>query len=512
MPESQYPVEVLHRGGTGDVAAWTVASGYCVGGVHVLTASHAVGSGEVFVRFWGGTELPAEVVADGGEHVDLAIVRLLGEAPPAPRVRAARVDTGRAAVLHCQGVGYPWWKEDGKPSAGPRRRGRAQLTGYVPTAEGPVGGELTFHVRATPRERAGAVGGSSWESASGTVVFAGDGRGGEFAIGVVVRHRLRDGVSALTLEPLASVDRMDPVNRDAFRAVLWPSGAGDLPSVGGEAYPVPPSPAPPTRMSVRRILAACTAGAALVSGTLWWSVHQEEVADAFASGDGVKVVLADTSDPGEETRWWVLKDQVPLPEPDTGIPQLAAEHESAPMLQHTIRLTLEGNRRSTVVITDVGAQIIERGSPFDGSAFMEPTAGSTDAMDIGLDMDEGSPRAREYDDQQHMLGKHYFDSHGFTLVHKEMASVTVNAFAQRSSVRFALVVSYTVGGKVGRVTVTDKGGKPFVLSGVPERLGRGVYEHGGAYVEGVGGADGHFAWVDTGPAVRADFDPVRKQP
>ncbi|MFE2101666.1 hypothetical protein [Streptomyces sp. NPDC059468] len=462
----------------------------------------------MFVRFWGGVELAAEVVADGGEQVDLAIVRLAGEGTPtAPRVRAARVDTSRATVLHCQGVGYPWWKEDQSPTAGPPRRGRAQLTGYVPTAEGPVGEELTFHVRVTPRERGDAIGGSSWESASGTVVFAGDGRGGEFAIGVVVRHRLRDGASALTLEPIASIDRMDPVNRAAFREVLWRSGDGTngLPLISGAAYPEPSPPAAPTRVSVRRILAACTAGIALVSGTLWWSVHQDMVADALTAGDGVKVVLAGTSDPGEEGRWWVLKDRVPLPKPDTGIPQLAAAHESAPMLQHTIRLTLEGNSRSTVMITDIRAQILDRSSPFDGSAFEEPTGGLTGALGVGLDMDEDNPRALTYDDQQHTLGKHFFDKNGFTLTHKEVASVTVNVFAQRSLVRFALVVSYSVGGRMRHVKVMNKGGKPFILSGVPERLSSGVYVHDGAIVHGVNGADDHAKWVDTGPAARADF-------
>lgn len=503
MPETDYAVEVLHRSYTDDgVEVWKVSSGYCVGGADVLTARHAVGSGEVFVRFWGGVELQAEVIAYGGKEVDLALVRMVGEkTPEAPRVRAARVDTSRATKLPCRGVGFPWWKED------EAERGRAQLSGYVPTAEGLVSQELTFHVDTKPLERPHAVGGSSWESASGTVVFTGDGAGGEFAIGVVVRHRMRDGASALTLEPLTSIDRMeDRESQAAFRAVLWPPGTNDLPSISGAAYPELPPPAPSTKMSFRRILAACTAGIVLVSGTLWWSAHQNLVADFLNPGDDVKVVLAGTSDPGEETRWWVLKDRVSRPKPDTSIPELAS-HESAPMLQHTIRLTLEGNSRSTVMITDIGAKIIgRRRSPYDGSAFMEPTQGSVGALGVGLDMEEDRPRARTY--QEHTLGKHLFDDNGYTLAYKEVASVTVNVFAKQSLVRFALVVSYSVDGRMKRVPIMDKGEKPFILSGVPERLRNGVYVHWGA----LEGRDDE--WVDEGPSTRADFadGTVRKRP
>ncbi|MFJ9434117.1 hypothetical protein ACIRQY_31295 [Streptomyces sp. NPDC101490] len=483
MPESRYAVEVLHLRGSGATAEWTVASGYCVGGRYVLTAGHAVGPGSVSVRFWGGVVLPAEVVAEGGGAADLALVRLLAPvSPEPPRVRVARVDTSRAALLYCQGVGYPWWKEGDRPADGPRPRGRAQLFGEVPTAEGPVGGQLTFHMRAAPGERAGGSGRSAWDSASGTVVFAGDGGGGEFAIGVVIEHRSRDGASAVTLEPLTVVDRMDPVNRARFRGVLWPRGGGDAPGHGGTgdlpvlvgtAYPHPGPPRHPERMSVRRILAAVVAAVVLVTGALWWSVRQDSVIDGLTPGEAVKVTLAGSTEPGEEGRWWVLKDPMPRPGPDTRIPRLAEAYGGAPLMGQDIRLTLEGNRRSTVVITDIGARIYGREAPYGGTAYQEASAGSTTALSIGLDLEEGSPRARTLDSGNGngaTLGKHHFDGSGLTLVRKEVASVTVSAYAKRSLVRFALVVSYAVDGRMESVEIKDENGRPFVVSGVPARL------------------------------------------
>lgn len=494
MPESQYAVEVLHQQGSGSSETWTVSSGYCVGGKYVLTAGHAVGPGHVSVRLWGGVTLPAEVVADGGGKADLALVRLLGDITPGPpRVRVAQVDTSRAALLYCQGVGYPWWKEGDRPAAGPRPRGRAQLFGEVPTAEGPPGGQLTFHMRATPGER-DALGASLWEGASGTVVFAGDGGGGEFSIGVVIEHRLRDGASAVTLEPLTAVDRMDPTNRAAFRGVLWPQGsgagpgrgrAGDLPVIAGTAYPHPGPPGQPERFSVRRVLVAVVAAVVLVTGTLWWSVRQDSVIDGLTPGEGVKVTLAGTTDPGEVGEWWVLKDPMPTPGPDTEIPRLAAAHESAPMMEQAIRLTLEGNRRSTVVITDIGARVYDRGPAYSGTAYVEASGGSADSVIVGLDLEEGSPRARSFDGGHGdgaTLGKHHFDGSSLTLVREEVASVTVSAYARRSLVRFSLVVSYSVDGRMDSVEIKDKGGRLFTVSGAPERLA-------GAYVQEPGKRD-----------------------
>ncbi|MFI5530621.1 hypothetical protein ACIA8O_18985 [Kitasatospora sp. NPDC051853] len=467
MPDSKYAVEVLHCSGTGEAARWTVSSGYCVGGRHVLTVGHAVGPGEVVVRFWGGAEYPAEIVAHGGEHTDLALLILTGaDAPEAPQVRSRGVDTSRATSLACQGLGYPWWKEGDKPRGpGSRPRGRAQLVGYVPTAEGQVGGRLTFHLKAAPRD---ARNESVWPGISGTLVFATDGRGGEFAIGVVTEHRLREGVSALTVEPLATVERLAPPERKLFRAALGGPEDGPPPLLSGTAYP---GPARPSRLVVAgRVLLASVLSSALVAGALWWNAR-----GPTESGPALRTVLSGVGTPGDLQRWWVLKDPLPKPAPDTTIGELAAVHEGAPMVEDTVRFTLEGNRHRTVMVTDIGARVLDRTRPYDGAAYGTESAGGVDALVVGLDLDEAQPRARAYDQDKRTLGAPHFDRNGFGLTFQEVAPVTVSVFAQRDLIHYVLVVSYTVDGRAGKTEITGEGGRPFVLSGLPDRVG-------GAYV------------------------------
>ncbi|MGK4585436.1 hypothetical protein [Kitasatospora sp. HPMI-4] len=469
MPESRYAVEVLWDSGPPSAPNWIVSSGYCIGAGYVLTAGHAVGPGSVSVRFWGSEEFPARVVVHGGEQVDLAILALDGPGTPeAPHVRVAHVDTGQATRLACQGVGFPWWKEDESVSGGPRSRGRAQLVGFVPTAEGPVGGRLTLHVEAAPRDVTNGRTDSVWSSVSGTVIFTGDSSGGEFAIGVVVAHRLRDGVSALTLEPLSAIERLEPGRRETFRSLLGMGRGVRIPLLSGTAYA---EPTPQRQLSVRRILAGVVAAVLIVAGTLWWSSNRASVADGLTDGPGINTTLTGTTQPGEPTRWWVLKDPQPAPGTDTKIDVLAAAHEGAPMVEQTIRFALQGNRHSGVMVTDIGARVIDRKPPLAGTAYMAESAGNAPALRIGLDLDEDQPRARTYSDgDSRTLGGFYFDADGFTLAYRETTPVTVTVFAQRNLVSFVLVISYSVNGKLEHAEITDKGGKPFVVSGIPEHL------------------------------------------
>ncbi|MEV7122615.1 hypothetical protein [Kitasatospora griseola] len=497
MPESRFAVEVLYDSGTPTAPHWTVSSGYCIGGAHVLTANHAVGPGRILVRFWGGMECPAEIAAHGGEQVDLALLTVTGGViPDAPRICAAQVDTGRAARIACQGVGYPWWKEDDKPADGPRPRGRAQLVGYVPTAEGSVGGRLTFHVEATPREHPDSGAASVWASVSGTVVFADDGSGDEYAIGVVVMHRRRDGVSALTLEPLSAIDGLEPEVRSLFRAALGATPNSQMRTLGGTAYPDHARPS--QQMSARRILAGSLAAILLVTAALWWDAHRDSVADSLSTGPAATATLAGTSSPGDVTRWWVFKDPLPAPGAGESIGLLAARHESAPMAEHTINFTVQGNRHNTVMITDVSARVVERAAPLNGSAYMNKSASDTPALTAGINLDEDHPRARVLDKNKRILGDFYFDTHGFGLAYREIEPVTVTVFARQSLVRFVLVVSYSVDGKLEHAEVPAENGKPFVVSGIPDRLAN-------AFTRSPGGPGTGWTTAGTG---RADFQDV----
>ncbi|MFJ9774055.1 hypothetical protein ACIRVF_22915 [Kitasatospora sp. NPDC101157] len=495
MPESQYAVEVLWNSGPPPAPKWRVSSGYCIGAGRILTAAHAVGEGTVLVRFWGGEELPATVLVHGGRQVDLAVLELAGpQAPRAPYVRIAHVDTSRATRLACQGVGYPWWKEDESTSGRPRPRGRAQLVGFVPTAEGPVGGRLTLHVEATPRDVTNGETDSIWSSVSGTVIFAGDGSGGEFAIGVVVTHRLRDGVSALTLEPFTAVERLEPDLRERFRSLLEVGPGTRTPLLHGTSYP---EPVPPRRqLSVRRTLAGAVAAVVIVAGSLWWNSHRDSVADGFTEGPGINATLTGTSRPGDPTSWWVLKDPQPAPDADTKIDALAAAHEGAPMAEDTIRFTLQGNRHSGVMLTDIGARVIDRESPLAGTAYMAKSGGNAPALRIGLDLDELQPRARSYDDERRTLGGYYFDANGFSLAYRETTPVTVTVFAQRQLVRFVLVASYSVNGRLEHVEIKDRDGQPFVVSGIAARLASAYTSEPGTPGSG---------WSKAG-TTSADFD------
>ncbi|MEU4822993.1 tetratricopeptide repeat protein [Actinomadura sp. NPDC023710] len=202
MPElTARAVEILRRGPGG---RWNVGSGYLVGRRWVLSAAHNVMDAEtLLVRRVDETEHPAEVVVVD-EPGDIALLAVTGDSLPddlAP-VRFARVDRSRTGqVGPCWAIGFPRWKERPRGPEEVPQRESAQVNGFIPTGSNLRTNLMELGVSLMPRS-AGGRGVSEWQGMSGAVVFAQDGSGDEFAIGVVVEHHLSEGPSVLTVAPL----------------------------------------------------------------------------------------------------------------------------------------------------------------------------------------------------------------------------------------------------------------------------------------------------------------------
>ncbi|MFF4396242.1 tetratricopeptide repeat protein [Streptomyces sp. NPDC001480] len=203
-------VEVLCRRVSG---AWSVGSGYLVGGRLVLTAAHNVltdGRTDdlVIARRADGSELPADLVAADGSQ-DIALLRL--PADPSlddlPAVRFARVDRRQTRLVeNCWAIGYPGWNEHAEERADIPLRDSAQIQGVVPPGSHVRRGLLELRTTSTPeplRPRTGH--GSQWRGMSGAVVFSEDPEFGALALGVIVQHHLPEGASALTVAPVTGL-------------------------------------------------------------------------------------------------------------------------------------------------------------------------------------------------------------------------------------------------------------------------------------------------------------------
>jgi hypothetical protein len=120
------------------------------------------------------------------------------------------VDRSIPARLECQALGFPWWK------AGARR---AQVDGYIPTAEGGGDDDAVLTLRITDQQiRAYRVvegdqdiAGSPWMGMSGAGVVA-----GERILGVVRSHAPAEGVGSLALTPVSAIDQLPSALADRF--------------------------------------------------------------------------------------------------------------------------------------------------------------------------------------------------------------------------------------------------------------------------------------------------------
>jgi WD40 repeat protein len=213
VPLRERVVEIEAALGTGRAERYRYGSGFRLGGRLVLTAAHVVAgaaAAEITVRGPDKVPHPALVVdglAGDRDTVDLALLELgdeIGELPPPPVAVVDRDAPVPVPVEGCWAVGYPLFQE--VESAAGAVRETAQVWGMILPAENLVGGLLSLQVTSAPRAlppQQEALGESQWSGMSGAAVCA-----GERLIGVVSEHAPRRGESAITVTPLASLDRL----------------------------------------------------------------------------------------------------------------------------------------------------------------------------------------------------------------------------------------------------------------------------------------------------------------
>ncbi|UXY30588.1 tetratricopeptide repeat protein [Streptomyces sp. HUAS TT20] len=203
-------VEVLRRRASG---AWSVGSGYLVGGRLVLTAAHNVltdGSPDdpLTVRRGDVSELPATILAaDRGKDIALLQVPADPSLDDMPVVRFARVDRHQTRLVeNCWAIGYPGWNEHLEERADVPLRDSVQIQGVIPPGSHVRRGLLELRTTSTPEPLGPRAGhGSQWRGMSGAVVFSDDPELGALAVGVITQHHLPEGASTLTVAPVTGL-------------------------------------------------------------------------------------------------------------------------------------------------------------------------------------------------------------------------------------------------------------------------------------------------------------------
>ncbi|MFE0877045.1 trypsin-like peptidase domain-containing protein [Streptomyces smyrnaeus] len=227
-------VEVVSDFGPSASPRYRYGSGCVMSGRTVLTAAHAVaGADSVWVRGRDKRRLEARVdpafVGDP-ETVDLALVEL-DEDTAFPALPAAVVDRCSAVpevIDRCHTVGYPAFKE--RTAHGVTVRDTVGVGGHISVLANLVSELLTLHVTASPRplpQHGQSLARTEWSGMSGAPVWA-----GEYLVGVVTEHSPREGASALTVTPLAHLERLS-------NAELWWQRLGVESAAGLVRLPVP---------------------------------------------------------------------------------------------------------------------------------------------------------------------------------------------------------------------------------------------------------------------------------
>lgn len=101
-----------------------------------------------------------------------------------------------------------------------------------------------------------------------------------------------------------------------------------------------------------------------------------------------------------------------------------------------IRITVEGNRGHSVLITDVRIAERECTNPLQGTYLYSPSAGQTDTVGIGFNLDEDRPTAQKYDGYN--FSGNYFAHHDISLEQGEQQTLTVSAQSKKHYCKFSL--------------------------------------------------------------------------
>jgi hypothetical protein len=232
-------VEVLHDRGPSCSPRWALGSGFVLRTNVVVTAAHNLGQSATecgpegtTVRTLDGDEHEVVTVLARNHVVDLAVLAVPGLT--AEPIEIGQLDRSKIEVVpNVMAVGFPNYKYSADKPVSLQRQ-PAQPVGTVPTGESYSAGTLVLKL--SDAGPAASQDGSPWEGLSGAGVFV-----EERLLGVVVEHRLAEGLAALHFVPFSALASLGESERTVFCAVLGILNLLTLPHANGQ--PVAPNSA-----------------------------------------------------------------------------------------------------------------------------------------------------------------------------------------------------------------------------------------------------------------------------
>jgi hypothetical protein len=138
-----------------------------------------------------------------------------------------------------------------------------------------------------------------------------------------------------------------------------------------------------------------------------------------------------------------------------------------------LRLIIEGQHGSPVLITRMYARVLKRQSPLSEVLFFGPPEGQGEDIQIGFDLDSTNPVARILGNDGH-LGEPYFATKHVTVKRGEQVVFGIKGFADGCYCEWEIVIDAIVDGQNQMFTVKD-GSRPFRTTGFTDTYGT-IYE------------------------------------
>lgn len=133
----------------------------------------------------------------------------------------------------------------------------------------------------------------------------------------------------------------------------------------------------------------------------------------------------------------------------------------------TLRLLLEGRRNQEIRIVDIAPVNIKKERPFAGALFYLPPQAGAPNLQLMFNMDESFPQAREpvFDQSRNksVPGGLVFTKTSIALPDTRQELVIGRFVTERSSISFALRLTYLIGGEQRAMTI-DNQGRPFLVT------------------------------------------------
>jgi hypothetical protein len=127
-----------------------------------------------------------------------------------------------------------------------------------------------------------------------------------------------------------------------------------------------------------------------------------------------------------------------------------------------LKMLVQGQKTSGVILRGLQAKILERTEPLKGAMVVCPSAGTIGTTGIGFDLDSPNPVARTItsaeDEYPIKLGEPYFDNYSVTLAKGEPVEFVIQAATSKSFVRWVIEMVIVVDGSERTVTAGDSDG------------------------------------------------------